>query len=97
IGAGDSERVAAYFGDLKANVYAIDAATGRSIWMQRADDHALARITGAPTLWDGRLYVPVASTEELVGGHPTYECCTFRGSLVAYDAADGTVRWKRTT
>jgi polyvinyl alcohol dehydrogenase (cytochrome) len=93
----DSERIAAYFGDLKANVYAVDAATGEQIWTRRADDHPLARITGAPTLWDGRLYVPVASIEEFVGGHPKYECCTFRGSLVAYDAADGKVRWKRTT
>src|SRR5262245_10576467 len=97
IGAGDSARSAAYFGDLKANAYAIDAATGRLIWMRAADEHALARITGAPTLWDGRAYVPVASMEELVGGHPNYECCTFRGSLVAFDAADGKVLWKRTT
>ncbi|HMF94590.1 MAG TPA: PQQ-binding-like beta-propeller repeat protein [Vicinamibacterales bacterium] len=97
IGTGDSERAAAYFGDLKANVYAIDAASGRQIWMQRADEHALARITGAPTLWDGRLYVPIASTEELVGGHPQYECCTFRGSVVAYDAADGKVLWRQPT
>jgi polyvinyl alcohol dehydrogenase (cytochrome) len=94
---GDSERFAAYFGDLKANVYAVDAATGRQIWTRRADEHALARITGAPALWDERLYVPVASMEELAGGHPKYPCCTFRGSLIAYNAADGTVVWKRTT
>ncbi|HJZ71528.1 MAG TPA: PQQ-binding-like beta-propeller repeat protein [Vicinamibacterales bacterium] len=97
IGIDDSERFAAYFGDLKANVYAIDAASGRQIWMRRADEHPLARVTGAPTLWGGRLYVPVASTEEFVGGHPKYECCTFRGSLVAYDTFDGNVLWKRTT
>ncbi|HXI31852.1 MAG TPA: PQQ-binding-like beta-propeller repeat protein [Vicinamibacterales bacterium] len=92
-----AERFAAYFGDLKANVYAVDAATGQQLWTRRADQHALARITGAPALWEGRLYVPVASMEELVGGHPKYPCCTFRGSLVAYNAADGTLAWKRTT
>src|SRR6185295_13553634 len=92
----DSERVAAYFGDLKANVYAVDAATGQPIWTRHADSHPLARITGAPTLWDGRLFVPVASIEEFVGGHPKYECCTFRGSVVSLDAATGRVVWKRT-
>jgi len=97
VSSGGSEGYAAYFGDLKANVYAVDAATGLQLWTRRADDHALARITGAPALWQGRLYVPVASMEELVGGHPKYECCSFRGSLVAYDATDGSMAWKRTT
>ena len=50
---------------------------------------------GAPTLHDGVLYVPVASLEE--GGlEPTYECCTFRGSVIAYDASTGTqISWEQ--
>ena len=32
------------------------------------DDHRFARITGAPALHDGRLYVPVSSIEESAGG-----------------------------
>ena len=80
-------RYAAYFGDVKANVYAIDAETGAQIWMKNAESHPLARVTGAPTLHDGRLYVPVASFEEGSGPNPKYECCTFRGSVVAYDGA----------
>jgi polyvinyl alcohol dehydrogenase (cytochrome) len=90
-------RYALYFGDVKANVYAIDADTGREIWTKRADTHQLARITGAPALAAGRLYVPVASMEELAGGNPVYECCTFRGSVVAYDATSGRQIWKRYT
>ena len=77
-----------YFGDLKGNVYALDAGSGALAWTKHADAHPLARITGAPTLADGRLYVPVASLEEGAGANPTYECCTFRGALVAYDAHD---------
>ena len=90
-------RYAAYFGDVKANVYAIDAETGAQIWMKNAESHPLARVTGAPALHDGRLYVPVASFEEGSGPNPKYECCTFRGSVVAYDGATGEQVWKSYT
>jgi polyvinyl alcohol dehydrogenase (cytochrome) len=92
-----SSRFAAFFGDLKANVYAIDAENGTLLWRKRADSHVVARITGAPTFYNGRLYVPVSSTEEVVGGNPAYECCSFRGSVVAYDADTGEERWKTYT
>ena len=97
IGPVKGGRYAAYFGDVKANVYAVDARAGSLIWTKRADTHPLARITGAPALHDGRLYVPVASLEELAGGNPVYECCTFRGSLVVYDASTGEQIWKTYT
>jgi polyvinyl alcohol dehydrogenase (cytochrome) len=90
-------RYAAYFGDLRANVHAVDALTGERIWSRKVDDHAAARITGAPTLVDGRLYVPVSSLEELPGARPDYPCCTFRGSIVALDAATGAQIWKTYT
>jgi polyvinyl alcohol dehydrogenase (cytochrome) len=90
-------RYAAYFGDVKANVYAIDAETGAQLWTKSAESHPLARITGAPALFNGRLYVPVASFEEGSGPNPKYECCTFRGSVVAYDSASGEQIWKTYT
>lgn len=90
-------RYAAYFGDFRANVYAVDAQTGEEIWRVKVEDHAMARITGAPALVDGRLYVPVSSLEELPGARPDYPCCTFRGSVVALDASTGTQVWKTYT
>ncbi len=84
----------AYFGDIKGNVYAVNADTGIQAWMQRADTHPVARITGAPKLEGNRLFVPVASLEESGGGNPNYPCCTFRGSVVAYDAHTGKQIWK---
>ena len=90
-------RAAVYFGDLKANVFAVDAAGGELIWKKKLDEHRFARITGAPTLANGRLYVPVSSVEEVPGAQPTYECCTFRGSVVALDASDGAQIWKSYT
>ena len=85
---------AAYFGDIRGNVYAVNAHTGAQLWKVNADPHPLAAITGAPTLYDGRLYVPVSSREEAAGGSLNYPCCTFRGSIVALDAATGKQLWK---
>ena len=86
------------FGDVRANVYMLDAATGKLLWRVKVEDHPLARITGAPTLYEGRLYVPVSSTEERSGGMSSvYPCCTFRGSVVALDANTGKQIWKTYT
>jgi polyvinyl alcohol dehydrogenase (cytochrome) len=84
----------AYFGDESANVFAVDIATGKQLWKTKVEQHPIARITGAPVLYRGRLYVPVASLEEVSATKPTYECCTFRGSLVAIEAATGKVLWQ---
>ena len=85
---------AAFFGDVAGTVYSVDAATGRLRWKRKVDEHPVARVTGTPKLHDGRLYVPVSSAEEFVGADPKYPCCTFRGSVVALDAASGEVAWK---
>ena len=84
-----------YFGDLRGNVYALDAGTGALRWKTRADEHPLAVITGSPKLEAGRLYVPVSGRDEsLAATSPTYECCTFRGSVVSLDAATGNRIWR---
>jgi len=83
-----------YVGDTAANAYALDAETGRQLWVRKIDDHPLARITGSPSLHEGRLYVPVSSYEESQGADPHYPCCTFRGSVAAIDATSGAVLWK---
>ena len=89
---------AAYFGDLQGNMYAVDANTGALLWKTRVDDHLYAEITGTPKLEKGRLYVPVSGgAEQVAAGNPSYECCTFRGSLVALDAASGKQIWKAYT
>jgi polyvinyl alcohol dehydrogenase (cytochrome) len=86
-----------YFGDIRANVYAVNAETGRQVWKERLDRHPIARVTGAPKLAGGRLYVPLSSLEESGAGHPSYPCCTFRGGVAAYDAVTGKPLWKSFT
>jgi polyvinyl alcohol dehydrogenase (cytochrome) len=94
---GGGGKHAAFFGDARSNAYALDAATGELIWTRALDDHKSANVTGTPALYEGRLYVPIASSEEGQGNNPRYECCTFRGSLVALDAASGSLLWKTYT
>ena len=96
-GKGNDGNVLAYFGDMAANVYAVNAATGALVWKLKVENYPTARITGAPKLQDGRLYVPVASMEEGAGAVPTYPCCRFHGSLVALDATSGSVIWRTYT
>jgi polyvinyl alcohol dehydrogenase (cytochrome) len=88
---------AAFFGDLGGNVHAVNAATGAELWTVRADPHPLARIVGSVVFQAGRLYVPVASGEETAGAPSVYECCRFRGSVTALDAATGKQIWKTFT
>ena len=87
----------AYFGDQAANMYAVDAATGKVLWKVKVDDHPQAAVTAASALSQGRLYVPVSSREEAKVADPKYPCCTFRGSVLALDAATGKRIWKTYT
>jgi polyvinyl alcohol dehydrogenase (cytochrome) len=97
IGPMGAGAYAAFFGDQSANAYALDAATGKLLWKTKVDDYPVARITGSPVFYGGRIYVGVASGEELAASAPGYQCCKFRGSLVALDAATGKQIWKTYT
>ena len=85
-----------YVADQSAHVYALDARTGDLLWARKVDESPGARVTGAPTLYQDRLYVPVASSEEADARNPAYPCCRFRGSLVVLDAS-GSLVWRTYT
>jgi polyvinyl alcohol dehydrogenase (cytochrome) len=90
-------RVAVFFGDGRAFAHAVDAATGQEIWKTKVDDYPVAGITGGLVFYRNRVYVPVRSGEEAAGANANYECCRFRGSLVALDAGTGKQVWKTYT
>jgi len=48
-------------------------------------------------LYNGRLYVPISSSEEISPYVKGYQCCHFRGQVVALDAATGQEIWRTYT
>ncbi|MEH2519180.1 polyvinyl alcohol dehydrogenase (cytochrome) [Bradyrhizobium sp. AZCC 1610] len=92
-----TDQFAVFFGDVRASAYAVNATTGALMWKTKVEDHPAARIVGAPTLYSGVLYVPVSSFEEATGSKASYQCCTFRGSVVALDSRTGRQVWKAYT
>jgi len=87
-------RYAVVFGDQAGRLYALAAETGALLWRARPDEHEATKLTGAPLARGGIVYVPVASWEESRPLNPAYECCTFRGSVVAYRIANGEKVWQ---
>ena len=93
--AGGKELI--FFGDHAGGVQAFDFDTGKAVWQSKMDDHFTAMVTGTPVYYDEKLYVPMASYEEGAAVAQDYVCCTFRGSVMAIDAATGGVLWKTYT
>ncbi|HEY2678678.1 MAG TPA: PQQ-binding-like beta-propeller repeat protein [Steroidobacteraceae bacterium] len=91
---GNAARYAVYFGDGRANVYALDAHSGSLLWKTKVDQHFVARITAGTRLDGNKLLVPVSSSEGYSAGSPDYPCCTSRGSVVALDSGTGRQIWK---
>ena len=97
VGPGPGNELAVFFGDYKANIYAVGAGTGKLLWKSHVDTNFAAMVTGTPVLYRGVLYAGVSSFEEVMAGSPKYPCCSFRGSVVALNAATGAQIWKTYT
>jgi polyvinyl alcohol dehydrogenase (cytochrome) len=93
---GRAKGAAVYFGAGR-NAYALDAATGKQLWKVPLAEHFAAMITAAPLLHEGVLYFGVSSFEEALPPLPSYECCTFRGSVVALKTDTGELLWRAYT
>src|SRR5207244_6843389 len=54
-------------------------------------------LTSTAPFQDGLVFISAASLEETPSINPEYRCCTFRGSVTALRAKDGTQLWKTYT
>src|SRR5277367_361009 len=90
-------RLLAYFADIRANVYAADAATGALVWEVNVDEHPTSTVTGTPKVHGGVIFVPLTTTEDVSAADPKYECCKTSGGLIALDAANGKQIWRTDT
>ncbi len=98
VAVGDANGVPAiFFGDRSAVMYALNADSGELLWRTRPVEHLLAQITATPQFYRGVIYQGFSSLEESLVADPNAVCCTFRGSVVALEAATGRTIWQRFT
>lgn len=81
-----------FFGDAGGYFYALDTRTGALKWSSRIDATPYAGVTSSPIVYNGRVYVGVSSTENIVDRD--YPCCTFRGHLDSLDVNTGELKWR---
>jgi polyvinyl alcohol dehydrogenase (cytochrome) len=85
------------FTDLIGWAYGVEAETGKLLWKKKPEPHESTRLTGSVGVHDGIVFIPAASWEETRANNPEYPCCTFRGSVTALRAKDGSQVWKTYT
>jgi polyvinyl alcohol dehydrogenase (cytochrome) len=78
-------------GTTGARVFAVDRRTGKPVWSTQVDTDPNAQITGSPVVYGGVAYVGISSK----GEGNTQD--TFRGAVVALNAATGKLLWKTYT
>jgi polyvinyl alcohol dehydrogenase (cytochrome) len=79
-----------YAGTFDGRIVALARDSGAPVWDTPIGDHPKAVIFGSPVVVDGLVVVGVASFEVFATGNPN----TFRGHIVALDAATGAERWR---
>src|SRR4030042_1965724 len=78
-------------------VLAYNKFTVALLWSTTLDTHPAAIITQSATVFDGRVYIGVASQEEVLAAFvPGYQL-SFRGSMLALDLNTGAILWKTYT
>ena len=87
----------AVFTDLIGWAYGVDAETGKLIWKKKPEQHESTKLTATPAVHNGIVFIGASSWEETRATNPDYPCCTFRGSVTALRAKDGSQVWKTYT
>jgi polyvinyl alcohol dehydrogenase (cytochrome) len=77
-----------------ARVIAVNRLTGALIWCRQVYSFPTAFITGSPVIYNGVVYVGVASGEEHTAATAGYSCCTSSGSVVALGLGHGKILWQ---
>ena len=82
-----------FAGDYEGNVYKINPYNGEKIWVKSLRYHPRVILTGSLRVDSGIIYVPLSSREWADGADPEYQCCSFRGGIMALDVAGGNELW----
>ncbi|MFT3921561.1 MAG: PQQ-binding-like beta-propeller repeat protein [Myxococcales bacterium] len=96
------EEALVIFGDQDGNVYALECDTGAERWVKEDIDANLfsGLIGNSITLVGDTLYIGFSSVEAVgvaISIITGYQCCDFRGLLVALDVRTGQEKWRHYT
>ena len=78
-----------------AAILAVNKNDGSLKWTTDIDNHPAAMITAAPVAFRNKVYAGVSSKEEIFAESSEYNCCSFRGKLVALNAQTGALLWEQ--
>jgi polyvinyl alcohol dehydrogenase (cytochrome) len=79
-------------------IAALDKADGKVLWKTEIDPLKQAIVSQTPLAADGKIFVGVSGlNEESMATYPKYQCCAFRGSMVALDEKTGKKLWQTYT
>ena len=79
-----------FVGTFDARIVALDRATGEEAWATDVAEYPKSVVFGSPVVADGLVVAGIGSFEVFVPSDPA----TFRGTVVALDAASGELAWR---
>jgi polyvinyl alcohol dehydrogenase (cytochrome) len=94
---GNTIYIGSQFTTNGAQLLAINKSNGALRWKIQLDPHPYSVHTSSAIVFRGVIYLGVSSLEEGPAEQADYPCCSFRGSIMAINAATGAVIWKTYT
>jgi len=85
------------FSDFDSNIYRLNRRNGNLQWKENVADHPTTTITGSMATYQNLLFIPLSSTEVISAINSEYECCSFRGGMIALDIENGDQVWRMYT
>ena len=82
-------------GDMGGFVHAIDAKTGKKLWVTNVSFFKNQMVTSTPVFYKDRVYAPVSQYELASAMADSYVCCKARGGVTAIDAKTGEKIWSQ--